>query len=46
MAKREPAKETDDLMMMMKMIRDELKKMNALLQESNECIKKLKERFV
>lgn len=45
MAKREPAKETDDLMMM-KMIRDELKKMNALLQESNECIKKLKERFV
>ena len=45
MAKREPVKETDDLMMM-KMIRDELKKMNALLQESNECIKKLKERFV
>lgn len=44
MAKREPAKETDDLMM--KMIIDELKKMNALLQESNECIKKLKERFV
>ena len=45
MAKREPAKETDDPMMM-KMIRDELKKMNAILQESNECIKKLKERFV
>lgn len=45
MAKREATKESDDLMMM-KMIREELKKMNALLEESTECIKKLKERFV
>lgn len=45
MAKREAAKESDDLMMM-KMIREELKKMNDLLEESTECIKKLKERFV
>lgn len=45
MAKREATQESADLMMI-KMIREELKKMNALLEESTECIKKLKERFV
>lgn len=46
MAKREVTKESDDEMMMLKMIRDELKKMNTLLEESIGYIKKLKERFV
>lgn len=45
MAKREVTKESDE-MMMLKMIRDELKKMNVLLEESIGYIKKLKERFV
>ena len=45
MAKREAAKESDDLMMM-KMIVEQLKKMNSLLEESTDCLKKLKERFV
>lgn len=45
MAKREAAKESDDVMMM-KMIVEELKKMNALLEESRDYLKKLKERFV
>lgn len=45
MAKREVAKEDDDLMML-KMIREELKKMNALLEESVGYMKKIKERFV
>ena len=44
MAKREAAKEYDDVMM--KMILEELKKMNALLEESRDYLKKLKERFV
>lgn len=44
MAKREVTKESDE--MMLKMIRDELKKMNTLLEESIGYIKKLKERFV
>jgi hypothetical protein len=45
MAKREAVKESDDVMMM-KMIVEQLKKMNSLLEESTDCLKKLKERFV
>jgi hypothetical protein len=44
MAKREAVKESDDVMM--KMIVEQLKKMNSLLEESTDCLKKLKERFV